>query len=188
MELIRAENVVVDFPSMAAQSRSLKNTLMRATTGGNLVRGAGEKIVIRALDHVTFDLQTGDRVGLIGHNGSGKSTLLRVLAGAYEPVSGNLQVRGRVASMLSLTLGIDTEATGEENIRLLSVLFGVSNADIERKMQEIEAFTELGEYLDMPLRTYSSGMAMRIGFGVATSVDAEIILMDEWVSVGDGDS
>ncbi|MFO1205415.1 MAG: hypothetical protein U1E63_06755 [Burkholderiales bacterium] len=87
--------------------------------------------------------------------------------------------------MLSLTLGIDTEATGRENIRLQSVLFGMSNADIERRKQEIEDFTELGEYLDMPVRTYSSGMAMRIGFGVATSVDADIILMDEWVSVGD---
>ena len=185
MTLVRAENLVVDFPIYGSRSRSLKNTLVRAATGGNLVRGAGEKIVVRALDHVSFDLHEGDRVALIGHNGSGKSTLLRVLAGAYEPVSGELAVNGRVASMLSLSIGTDTEATGRENIRLLSVLFGLSDTEIERKTQEIEAFTELGAYLDMPLRTYSSGMALRLGFAVATSVDAEIILMDEWVSVGD---
>lgn len=183
--LISAERLVVDFPIYGGKSRSLKATLMRATAGGNVVRDEAEKIVIRALDHVSFEFHRGDRVGLIGHNGSGKSTLLRVLAGAYEPVGGTLQVRGRVASMLSLTLGIDTEATGRENIRLQSVLFGMSNDDIERRKQEIEEFTELGEYLDMPLRTYSSGMAMRIGFGVATALDAEVILMDEWVSVGD---
>src|SRR5207344_1382176 len=100
MTLVRAENLVVDFPIYGSRSRSLKNTLMRAATGGNPVRGAGEKIVVRALDHVSFDLPEGDRVAVIGHNGSGKSTVLRVLAGAYEPVSGELAVNGRVASML----------------------------------------------------------------------------------------
>ncbi len=147
--------------------------------------GRGKKVVVRTLDHVSFQFHQGGRVGLIGHNGSGKSTLLRVLAGAYEPVGGTLQVNGRVASMLSLTLGIDTEATGHENVCLISVLSGMSNAEIERRKREIEAFTELGAYLDMPMRTYSSGMTMRIGFAIATSVDADIILMDEWVSVGD---
>jgi lipopolysaccharide transport system ATP-binding protein len=182
---LKANNVVVDFPIYGGHSRSLKTTLMRAATGGALARGAGERIVVRALDRVSFEFAEDDRVALVGHNGSGKSTLLRVLAGAYEPVGGRVELRGRVASMLSVSLGMDLESTGYENIRLQGILFGMSNAEIERKRGEIAEFTELGDYLSMPVRTYSSGMMMRISFGVATAVDAEIILMDEWLGIGD---
>ncbi len=185
MTYLRAHDLVVDFPIYGAQSRSIKNTLMRAATGGAFARDTGDRVVVRALDHVSFELHEGDRVALVGHNGSGKSTLLRVLAGAYDPIGGRLEVRGRVASMLSITLGIDLESTGYENIRLQGILFGMSNAAIERKIDEIAEFTELGDYLSMPLRTYSSGMQMRIAFAVATSIDPEIILMDEWIGVGD---
>jgi lipopolysaccharide transport system ATP-binding protein len=185
MAFLRGKDLVVDFPIYGTQSRSLKKTLMRAATGGTLTRGDGDRVVIRALDHVSFGFRDGDRVALIGHNGSGKSTLLRVLAGAYEPVAGSLEIEGRIASMLSITLGMDTEATGYENIRLRGVLFGMSDQEIDRKKNEIAEFTELGEYLAMPMRTYSTGMMMRIAFGVATSLDAETILMDEWLSVGD---
>jgi len=185
MVAIVSRDVVVDFPIYGAQSRSLKKAIMRTATGGAIARDAGERVTIRALDHVSFEFHEGDRVALIGHNGSGKSTLLRVLAGAYEPVSGHLEIRGRVASMLSITLGMDFEATGYENIRLQGLLFGMSKQTITRKIEEIAEFTELGDYLAMPLRTYSSGMAMRIAFAVATSIDPEIILMDEWIGVGD---
>jgi lipopolysaccharide transport system ATP-binding protein len=185
MAFLRGKDLVVDFPIYGAQSRSLKKTLMRAATGGTLTRGDGDRVVIRALDHVSFGFRDGDRVALIGHNGSGKSTLLRVLAGAYEPVAGSLEIEGRIASMLSITLGMDTEATGYENIRLRGILFGMSDQELDRKKDEIAEFTELGEYLAMPMRTYSTGMMMRIAFGVATSLDAETILMDEWLSVGD---
>jgi ABC-type polysaccharide/polyol phosphate transport system ATPase subunit len=182
---LKASDLVVDFPLYGGHSRSLKTTLMRAATGGTLARGAGERIVVRALDRVSFAFAEGDRVALVGHNGSGKSTLLRVVAGAYEPVGGAVEIRGRVASMLSISLGMDLESTGYENIRLQGILFGMSNAEIEHKMDAIAEFTELGDYLSMPMRTYSSGMMMRISFGVATAVDAEIILMDEWIGVGD---
>ena len=185
MTYVRAEDLVVDFPIYGAQSRSVKNTLMRAATGGTFARNATDRVVVRALDHVSFELQEGDRVALVGHNGSGKSTLLRVIAGTYAPVGGRLEMRGRVASMLSITLGIDLESTGYENIRLQGVLLGMSKAMIERKSDEIAEFTELGDYLSMPLRTYSAGMQMRLAFAVATSVDPEIILMDEWIGVGD---
>jgi lipopolysaccharide transport system ATP-binding protein len=185
MTYLRAHDLVVDFPIYGAQSRSVRNTLMRAATGGALARDAGERVVVRALDHVSFEFHEGDRVALVGHNGSGKSTLLRVLAGAYEPVGGLLEVRGRVASMLSIMLAIDLESTGYENIRLQAMLFGMSKSTIEKRIDEIAEFTELGDYLTMPLRTYSSGMRMRIAFAVATSIDPEIILMDEWIAVGD---
>jgi lipopolysaccharide transport system ATP-binding protein len=185
MTYLRAHDLVVEFPIYGAQSRSVKNTLMRAAAGGVFARDPGDRVVVRALDHVSFELHEGDRVALVGHNGSGKSTLLRVLAGTYEPVGGRLEVRGRVASMLSITLGIDLESTGYENIRLQGLLFGMSKSAIERKLDEIAEFTELGDYLAMPLRTYSSGMQMRLAFAVATSIDPEIILMDEWIGVGD---
>ena len=185
MTYLRAHDLVVDFPIYGAQSRSVKNTLMRAAAGGAFARDPGDRVVVRALDHVSFELHEGDRVALVGHNGSGKSTLLRVLAGTYDPVGGRLEVRGRVASMLSITLGIDLESTGYENIRLQGLLFGMSKSAIERKLDEIAEFTELGDYLAMPLRTYSSGMQMRLAFAVATSIDPEIILMDEWIGVGD---
>ena len=130
MTFVKADDLVVDFPLYGGHSRSLKTTLMRAATGGTLALGAGERIVVRALDRVSFDFRNGDRVALVRHNGSGKSTLLRVLAGAYELVGGAVSVHGRVASMLSISLGMDLESTGYENIRLQGVRFGMSNAEI----------------------------------------------------------
>jgi lipopolysaccharide transport system ATP-binding protein len=185
MTYLRAQDVVVDFPIYGVHSRSLKKVAVRAATGGSFARDAGERVVVRALDHINLDLREGDRVGLLGHNGSGKSTLLRVLAGAYEPVSGTLSVSGRIASMLSISLGMDMDSTGYENIRLQGTLFGISRTSMDKVIDDIAEFTELGDYLSMPLRTYSSGMAMRIAFSVATCIHADIILMDEWVSVGD---
>ena len=116
MSTIRVKDLVVDFPIYGSQTRSLKNTFINAATGGVLARDAAERVVVRALNEVSFELHEGDRVGLVGHNGSGKSTLLRVLTGAYEPAHGSVEVTGRVASMLSIALGMDTEATGYENI------------------------------------------------------------------------
>lgn len=185
MGYIRAENLVVEFPIYGGMSRSFKTTMLRAATGGIIARDASDRVVVRALDRVSFELREGDRVGLLGHNGSGKSTLLRVLAGAYEPVSGSLEVRGRVAAMLNIWLGMDLEATGEENIFLRATIMGLRKREVSRLIDEIAEFAELGDYLQMPLRTYSSGMAMRLAFAVSTSVSADIILMDEWLSVGD---
>jgi lipopolysaccharide transport system ATP-binding protein len=121
---VRVKDIVVDFPIYGSQTRSLKNTFIRAATGGMLARDAAERVVVRALDEVSFELHEGDRVGLVGHNGSGKSTLLRVLTGAYEPARGSVEVSGRVASMLSITLGMDTEATGYENIFVRAAIMG----------------------------------------------------------------
>jgi len=185
MTYVRASDVVVDFPIYGAKSRSLKHTMIRAATGGALAKDAADRVVVRALDKVSFDWREGDRVGLVGHNGSGKTTLLRAIAGIYEPSEGRIDARGRIASMLSVSVGMEQEATGYENIYLRGTIMGLTRREIAAKVDEISAFSELGDYLDMPIRTYSSGMSMRLAFAISTSVDADILLMDEWLSVGD---
>lgn len=185
MARIVAQGISVSFPIYGGSSRSLKNTMIRAATGGLLARDSADRVVVQALNGLSFVINDGDRVGLIGHNGSGKTTLLRVLAGAYEPVSGSLTIEGRVASMLNITLGMDLEATGQENVYMRAALMGLRTRDIEPLVAQIHEFAELGDYFHMPLRTYSSGMAMRLAFAISTCVDADILLMDEWLSVGD---
>ncbi len=185
MGYIRASDVTVEFPIYGASSRSLKKSVIRAATGGVLATDAGDRVIVRALDRLSLEIHEGERVGIVGHNGSGKTTLLRVLAGAYEPLAGELEVRGRVASMLSITLGMEQEATGLENVYIRGAILGLRRHEIDALIPEIADFAELGDYLEMPLRTYSSGMAMRLAFAISTSVAADIVLMDEWLSVVD---
>jgi ABC-type polysaccharide/polyol phosphate transport system ATPase subunit len=130
-------------------------------------------------------LAEGDRLGLIGHNGSGKSTLLRVIAGIYEPVEGRVLVEGRVSPLFDTMPGLDPEHNGYENIITTGLLFGLSRDEIEKKISNIEEFSELGEYLSLPVRTYSTGMVTRLGFAKATSLDPGVLLVDEWISTGD---
>jgi len=185
MTSIVADNISVEFPIYGGKSRSLKHTFVRAATGGLLARDAASRVVVRALNRLSFHFVEGDRVGIVGHNGSGKTTLLRVIAGAYEPISGTINVVGKVATMLAITLGMDPEATGYENIFLRAAVMGFKASQIAPLADEIAGFSELGDYIDMPLRTYSSGMAMRLAFAVSTSVSADILIMDEWLSAGD---
>jgi lipopolysaccharide transport system ATP-binding protein len=187
MARIKADNVCVEFAVYASSGRSVKNTVLNVATGGLIARGAGDNMVVRALDDISFEFHDGARVGLVGHNGSGKTTLLRVLAGAYEPVRGTVQVEGRVAPMLNIWLGMDHEATGYENIFMRGVIMGFRRKEIARLVDEICEFAELGDYIHMPMRTYSSGMAMRLAFAISTCVDADILLMDEWLSAGDAE-
>jgi lipopolysaccharide transport system ATP-binding protein len=187
MALIEASDVTIDFPIYGANNRSLKTSIVNMATGGILARDASERVLIRAIDNASFTFREGDRIGLIGHNGSGKSTLLRMIAGIYEPVTGSLLVEGRIASMLSITVGIDMEATGMENIFMRGRVMGISARSMEKMLDEIVEFSGIGEYLHLPMRTYSTGMVMRLAFAVATSIEAEIVLMDEWLSVGDAE-
>lgn len=181
---IKSRDLVVDFPTYTAD-RSLKRSIIKSSTGGALASDSRSKVAVRALQSLNFDINSGDRVGLYGHNGCGKTTLLRVLTGAYAPTKGYLEVRGRVASLLDISMGMEGDATGWENIFLRGLMMGMEPDEIKACMQEIGEFTELGSYLNMPLRTYSSGMQVRLAFAVSTVIAADILLLDEWLSVGD---
>ena len=187
MAHILSKDLTIDFPIYGPSNRSLKKAIVNATTGGAFARDAGKRVVVRALDRVSFEFYEGDRIGLVGHNGSGKSTLLRALAGIHEPVSGLLKVRGTITSMLSITLGMEPEATGLENIYMRGYVMGISRNKMKGMLDDIVDFAGIGDFLHLPMRTYSSGMAMRLAFAVSTSFPADIVLMDEWLSVGDAD-
>lgn len=184
---IAAEGIVVEFPIFENSHRSLKKAVLNLTTGGRIGQDAGRHTVVRALDELSFRFSDGERVALVGHNGSGKTTLLRTLTGVYEPVQGRLLVHGRIASLLDVSMGLDPDATGFENIYLRGILDGLKPARIRSKIDEIADFSELGDYLNLPVRTYSSGMMLRLAFSMSTSVEADILIMDEWLSVGDAD-
>jgi ABC-2 type transport system ATP-binding protein/lipopolysaccharide transport system ATP-binding protein len=140
---------------------------------------------VEALRQVSLAFRTGDRVALVGRNGAGKTTLLRAMAGIYEPVSGEVRSRGRISPMFDISLGIDGDVSGYDNIRMRGLILGLSAREIEERMADIVEFTELGDYLDIPVRTYSSGMMTRLTFGVATCFSPDILLMDEWIVAGD---
>lgn len=185
MSSIEFKNVCVDFPIYNANGRSLKKRLIQVATGGQLGSDDQGRVVVRALEDLTFTFNKGDRVGLLGHNGAGKSTLLRLLSSVYEPSSGTARISGEIGSLIDISLGTDPEATGRENIFLRGGLLGMTKAEVAEKLEEIIEFSELGDFVDMPLRTYSTGMHLRLAFAVSTTVRPEILLMDEWLSVGD---
>ena len=185
MASIALRDVCVEFPIYQGSSRSLKRALLRAGAGGRIDRNKDNRILVKALRDVTLDIRHGDRIGLLGGNGAGKTTLLRVLAGVYEPVSGNVQINGRVSPMFDVGLGLNPDATGYENIMLRGLYMGMKPAEVAKHTEEIVEFTELGDYLAMPVRTYSAGMTLRLAFAVATCAQPEILLMDEWIVAGD---
>lgn len=184
MSHIQLENVCIDFPILDSKSRSLQTGLMNKLIGGRLSKNK-RKINVRALDTITLSFKNGDRVGLIGHNGAGKTTLLRTLAGVYPPTKGTIIQVGNIAPLFDISLGFDMESTGRENILLRGLFLGLSKYEIVNSIDNISTFTGLGNYIEMPLRTYSSGMLMRLAFAIATEIRPDIILMDEWIGVGD---
>lgn len=185
---LRLDRVGVEFAIYQASARQLKKTLLRTAVGG-FIRTSEEsgRIVVRALQDITADIASGERVALLGSNGAGKTTLLRAMAGIYSPSTGSVSVSGRRMPLISIGLGLDEEASGYENILLRGLLIGLKRSEIERKVDDIAAFSELGDFLDLPIRTYSSGMILRLMFSIATSVDTDILLMDEWLATGDRD-
>lgn len=187
MASITLRHVSVAFPIYDSGSRSLKRKLFSANAGGLLRAESGSNKVsmVQALTDVSLDLRHGDRIGLLGHNGAGKTTLLRVLAGIYEPGGGTVDVQGHTAPLFDISLGMDPDASGYDNIELRGLFLGMSRRQIREKVEGIAEFTELGDFLDLPLRTYSDGMRMRLAFATSTAIDPDILLLDEGIGAGD---
>jgi lipopolysaccharide transport system ATP-binding protein len=185
--VVRVRNLTVELPIYSAESRSFKQSLLSTEIGGRLLSMRHGPLRVGALTQLDLDLRPGERLGVMGHNGAGKTTLLRALAGVYPPTQGSVEVDGDVATMFDIGLGMDIEANGRENIFLLGYSRGLDPAHIRSKIDEIATFSGLGPYLELPVKTYSSGMASRLAFAVATSFQPDILLMDEWISTGDQD-
>lgn len=169
------------------QKLSLAPRRRQMIQAGGTIQSQGRTHSVTALDGVSFDLKAGDRLGIIGQNGAGKTTLLKVLAGIYSPSSGTVAMDGRVDALFNIRLGFRPEATGRRNIVLRGLINGWSKQMINERMDDIIAFSELGDFIDLPFRSYSQGMAARLAFSIATSLEPEILLMDEWIGAGDRD-
>jgi len=185
MARIVFENVSIEIPIFNATGRSLTSKILEVATGGKLDADPTGRVMVSALSEISFELKDGDRIGLVGHNGAGKSTMLRALSGVYAPTKGKATIEGETGSLIDISLGINPEATGRENVFVRGQLLGLTKKEIADKYDEIVEFAELGDFMEMPVRTYSSGMHLRLAFAVSTVVRPEILLMDEWLSVGD---
>ena len=184
MVSVLLEDVSVDFTVYQGGGKSLRAAMLRAPTDA-LMRRGNRHVVVRALDRISFRLEDGDRLALLGGNGAGKTTLLRVLARIYEPPVGRIRIEGRTTPLFDVGFGLDWDSTGYDNVRIRAAYLGVPKEILREKIDEIIAFTELGERIHLPMRTYSEGMKLRLAFATATAFDTEILLMDEWIGVSD---
>jgi ABC-type polysaccharide/polyol phosphate transport system ATPase subunit len=188
MPFLTAEDVWLEYPVFGRpfpEPGEVKDTVITRHAGALSLTGQGSSRAISALCGVNLDLKAGDRLALLGRNGSGKSTLLRVLASVYHPTRGRVRHEGRIAPLFAVGLGVRREATGRRNIILRGLMNGLTKREAEEKVDEIIEFSELGPYIDLPVRTYSAGMAMRLSFAMATAFSPEILLLDEWIGAGD---
>ena len=183
--VISVNSVELTYPIYSMRANSLRNTIANLAIGGKLLRDGRDVIHVRALHAVTFKLYDGDRLGVIGHNGAGKTTLLKVLAGVYEPDRGAVEVRGQISSMIDIGLGLDSSLTGRENIINMGRMRGYSTRLIQSKIPDITSFSDLGDFIDLPVKAYSAGMQARLVFAVATSLEPDVLLLDEWIGAGD---
>lgn len=184
MVAITLSNVGVDIPIYDVSRASLRKALIGRTVGGRFGE-AGSHVIVGALKNIDFEARDGDRIGLIGENGSGKSTLLRVISRVYPPTNGTVSIVGDISPMFDATLGMSMDATGLENIRIAGTIWGMTAAQIKGNIDDIAEFTELGDFLKVPVRTYSTGMLLRLAFAIATARQPEILLIDEIIGVGD---
>jgi ABC-type polysaccharide/polyol phosphate transport system ATPase subunit len=183
MVSIRADELSLVY--RVQQKLTLQPRDRRLPQAGGTIFGSGRHRYVKALDGVSFELNAGDRLGLIGPNGAGKTTLLKVLYGIYEPTGGRMVIDGKVDALFNINLGFRAEATGRRNIELRGLISGWSPGEIAARMEAIIDFSELGDFIDMPFKSYSQGMAARLAFSIATSFEPQILLMDEWIGAGD---
>lgn len=184
MAHLRIDRVSVAFPLYHGESRSLKKTVLAAATG-RLGEDRKHRLVVEAVRDVSFSLHSGERVGFVGANGAGKTTILRAMAGIYEPVAGSITIDGAITALLDQSQGMNFDLTGRENIRLRGLFSGLGAAQIRQLQIDVAAFAGLEQFLELPVRTYSSGMVVRLGFALATAIRPQILLMDEWILAGD---
>jgi homopolymeric O-antigen transport system ATP-binding protein len=182
---IRLRDVSVELPIFSPRGRSLQLAMLAAAVGGKVSQSVGRTVHVRALNDVSFDVHRGDRIGLLGHNGSGKSTLLKILSSIYMPTSGRIESDVQVVPLLDFNLGVEDEMTGIEAIRASCLLRGVRKNQMEASLVDICQFTELGDFLNLPVRTYSAGMRARLAFAAATAVRPDAIAIDEHLTTGD---
>ena len=183
MASITLQGVNISFPIFTSNTRSIK-TAVFSRLGGTLA-SHNNTVIVHALKDISINLANGDRLGLVGHNGAGKTSFLRVVAGVYPPLVGTIFIEGKVSSFTDLTLGMDMEATGWQNIIFRCVFLGLTFAEAKALAPSIGEFSELGEYLDLPVRTYSTGMFVRLAFAISTSILPDIVVMDEMIGTGD---
>ncbi len=180
-----AKNISLDYRIYGNGARSLRRAIVNIGSAGKIARDAKDVVKIRALNSISFEAHEGDRVAIIGSNGAGKSTLLRVISSIYGVSEGSLSIDGHLVPLLDVSLGIQEEESGRKNIYYRGLMLGISRKEIEANVDEIIAFTELGDYIDLPVNTYSSGMKVRLAFAISTVIRPEILLMDEWIGAGD---
>lgn len=183
MAHIILKKAFLDYPIFNASNLSIKQAIFQAV-GGKVSEHNKTKIV-RALNDINLDIKDGDRLAILGHNGAGKSTLLKLISDIYKPTSGTVELNGSLSSLTNIQLGMEEEATGYENIIIKGVLMGMTFSQIKSKVDEIIEFSELGEYINLPMRTYSTGMALRLAFAVSTCITPEILILDEMIGAGD---
>jgi teichoic acid transport system ATP-binding protein len=176
---VRVEDLSITYRTTFERKPTLKQALVRFGRGQRAVKE------VEALKHVSFDVRTGTAMGIIGANGAGKSTLMRAMAGILPPTSGSIEVWGKASTLLALGVGFNPLLSGRENIILGGLAAGLSRAEVEERANDVAEWTELGDFIDMPMRTYSSGMSARVGFSVAVHMKPDILMIDEALSTGD---
>lgn len=182
---VELTGVTLNYRIYSVRAQSLRTAMFNMAVGGRLYRGNSDITVVQALNNVSFKVQEGDRLALVGHNGSGKTSLLKIIAGVFEPDSGRVDVRGNLTNMISNGLGLDPDATGLQNIRNVGAMRLMPRKVVESRINQIVEFSELGDFVKLPLKTYSAGMVARLMFSIATEFEADILVLDEWLGAGD---
>jgi len=187
MSFIKINNVTLDIPIFDSVERSFRTHAVHILSGNKILKSLNKRMMVRALNHINLEVREGDAVGLVGSNGSGKSSLLRLISGIYRPTNGTIEVKGQVRPLISLGVGLEPNLSGRENIRRLGAVYGYNSDVIDGELDQIITFSGLGDFVELPVRTYSSGMVLRLMFSTLVTGNPDIVILDEFFSAGDED-